>query len=249
MSTSFEQFRASLANPYARSSGLRLQMSDSEAQRIISDEALARAYYENWLRTPREPRSPNASRPVAAPAAAPRVAPAPTYAGTVAPEKKRKIGCFGITIIVLLIVVAIIVIVNVAANADKTQSAPSSTTSGSSSAESAPVESVVSAAQQRDEEARDQGWEVAVSGELYVRARDTDDFTCGYFACIWYEIKSTSGCPNGVYLRADIASSGRAVGWTNAISASIPPGETVDVELQDAQGLGNQFRVTEANCM
>ncbi|WP_417563411.1 hypothetical protein [Microbacterium sp.] len=45
--TTFEQFRASMANDIARAA-LGIDMSGAEASRIAGDHALCRAYYENW---------------------------------------------------------------------------------------------------------------------------------------------------------------------------------------------------------
>lgn len=49
MGTSFEQFRAVLGNDFARRA-VRLDISTSEAERIVADPVLARAYYDNWSR-------------------------------------------------------------------------------------------------------------------------------------------------------------------------------------------------------
>lgn len=60
--TSFEQFKRSLGNPVARKA-IGFDLSDVEAQRILSDEGLSRAYYDNWLRHQPSIPPPNPATP------------------------------------------------------------------------------------------------------------------------------------------------------------------------------------------
>lgn len=99
-----------------------------------------------------------------------------------------------------------------------------------------------------DKVATDNGWSIVQSGELYYKANEPGTFTCGRYTCLWYNVQSTSGCPGGAYVRADILSGGNPVAWTNAITPSILPGESVSVKLEDVQSAGDQFRVAEVTC-
>lgn len=158
---------------------------------------------------------------------------------------KRKLG-FGGCVTVLLAVLAIIVIVNVAAQSGRDTSTPAAD-SHAVSAPKAPKQPT--AAELRDEAARAEGWQVIESGDLYIKANESGTFTCGYAPCLWYNVQSEIGCPGGVYVKADVMSNGGAVGWTNAISPSVRPGESVLVQLEDHQRLGDQFRLSEVICM
>ncbi len=71
MGTSFEQFTAALRNEYARRA-IGIDISNSEAERVVADSVLARAYYDNWLRVgsevaPTPPFSDHAYAPASSP--------------------------------------------------------------------------------------------------------------------------------------------------------------------------------------
>lgn len=243
MTWTYEQFRAAL-NDGANRQALGLEMSDSEAARIASDNTLCWAYFTNWTRQHSSDGTPAPALPSTAPplsfSTSQSLAQAPHQAP--GPPAKSRIGCFGVFLIIMAIVIAIVVLVNInrvnsSNDADQGASSDGSTTSQ------------VTAAEKKDANARADGWQVAVSGDIYIKAAEPGTFTCGMFNCLWYGVHSVSGCSGGAYLKADIMSDGRAVGWTKAISASIMPGEAVSVKLEDVEGLGNQFRVSEAHCM
>lgn len=262
MATSFEQFRASLTRPIARSA-LGIEMSENEALRVTADEALSRAYYENWLRTqrPATAGAPAATLPFAAvtsPSASPALAPQPfAYVGvpmasqttTTAqpPSQPRKSGAIWTILPIVFVTLCVCAYLGYQGSkpSANSESSQGSTTASGSTADKAPV---VSETDQRDAAATSEGWKVVQSGELYVKAADAGSFTCDHYKCLWYQVQSMSGCPGGVYIKADIVSNGTAVGWTNAFSPSIKPGETVAVKLEDIEGTGDAFRLSEANC-
>lgn len=261
MATSFEQFRASLTRPIARSA-LGIDMSDIEASRVSTDEALSRAYYENWLRTPR-PDPTSSQMRVAASAARPAPAtPPPVYLGAPAVvgapvTQSKKSGAIWTILPIVFIILCVCAYLGYQASKPSTSSDSSSSSHSSTGSESnstsasestADKTPVLTVSEERDAAAASDGWMVLESGNVYAKAAEPGSFTCGYFTCLWYSVQSFSGCPGGVYLKADILSSGTAVGWTNAVSPSIKPGETVAVKLEDAQGIGDMFRISEANC-
>lgn len=103
-----------------------------------------------------------------------------------------------------------------------------------------------------DESMAADGWAVVEPNETYYRfftEAERAASSCGTFACSWVVIHSVSGCGSGFYVKADIIANSTPVSWTNAISASAQPGESVVVTLEDVGGSGNQFRVAELSCM
>lgn len=78
--TTFEQFKRALGNEIARQA-IGINVPQAEAERIIGDDALARAYYDNWARTFRPEPAP---RPVPVPTP-PTPMPVPTLTPTPQP--------------------------------------------------------------------------------------------------------------------------------------------------------------------
>lgn len=209
---------------------LKMDLTPESARSIAASPGLTAHYYSIWSRAQQ-------AQPVAPPPALAQYG-APPAVQSEAP-RRNGVGCFGGFMIVLVIVIAGIVVANVIGANSRSES--SSQSSGQSQEQSA--------AQSRDETATADGWQVAESGELYVKAAAPGTFTCGSYDCLWYSVHSISGCSQGAYVKADILSGGTAVGWTNAITASIAPGETVSVQVEDHQGVADQFRLAEVSCM
>lgn len=234
MATSFEQFRASLTRAVGRKA-LGIEMSDAEAMRVAKDAALARAYYDNWVR----------QRQLQRPVTVARAEQAATPAAAVPTSKHRGWGV-DLMIATAIVVVGIFIVgAIVGGNRGSEGSTVAEATSTPTLAQPDPP----SAAAVLDQSAREQGWSVAQSGELYFKAIDPDSTSCGHYDCLWYNVQSTSGCASGVYIQADIMSNGTAVDWTNARSASIHAGEAVAVKLEDVRGLGDAFRVSQVDCL
>lgn len=234
MNWSYEQFRAALSAPNQRAA-LGLDLSDAEAQRIAGDEALGRAYFSNWQRANAGDGTTANFPRVIYPAVVPQTG-QPALVQAEVPAKKR-IGCFGVFMIIISIVIAIVIITNIAAQ------------SGDDGSADTDVVPQKSAAQKQDETAVAEGWQVGVSGDIYLKAAEAGSFTCGTYDCLWYTVTSVHGCSGGVYVKADIMSNGVAVGWTNVISASVAPRESVAIQIEDHQGIGDAFRIAETNCM
>lgn len=116
-----------------------------------------------------------------------------------------------------------------------------------------PPEPTKSAEQILDTSVVAQGFTTVTSGDTYFRyltdAEMADGRSCGYSRCTWVVIYSHNGCSGGYYVKADILSGDVGVGWTNEISSGAPAGGTVVVQLDDHQGVGETFRVSEINCM
>lgn len=96
------------------------------------------------------------------------------------------------------------------------------------------------------------GWKVVASGETHMRWPTDEEkagASCGYYRCADVLISSRSGCSGGFYVKADLLSNETPVGWTNEISASAAAGEVVVVRLEDHQGIGTGFRISEIHCM
>ncbi|MFF2633487.1 hypothetical protein ACFVR6_11445 [Microbacterium sp. NPDC058021] len=197
---------------------------------MLADESLAKAYYANWVRSQGGDLLDGG---VHAPPAA--------YS-----KRRRALAwCF-----LVLAIGAIAVAVVLGSQTRDDEAAPRDRAS-----EPATQNDVVAdpppktPAQRLDEAAAAEGWQVVESGELYIKAAEPDTFTCGSYPCLWYTVQSTSGCESGVYVKADIMHDGHAVAWTNAITPSISGGEAVSVMLEDVQGVGSQFRLSEVSCM
>lgn len=110
----------------------------------------------------------------------------------------------------------------------------------------------LSVAEQTDQDMRAQGYNVIVSGDLYFRWLTADEkagSSCGYVSCVHGIISTVTACPTGFYVRGDILSSGTPVGWTNQMTASARANETIVFTLEDYQGIGDSFRISELYCM
>lgn len=163
------------------------------------------------------------------------------------PVHKKGIGCGGWLAIIAFIAFILVVILTVTNDRSSTTSQSSST---SDPQNTVPPEK--SAEQSRDDAMTEQGWAVAVSGDTYYRFltdEERADASCGHWTCTWVVLRSESGCSGGFYVKGDIVSGETPVGWTNEVSASAKPGENVVVQLEDHQGLGDAFRVSEINCL
>lgn len=96
------------------------------------------------------------------------------------------------------------------------------------------------------------GWAVAEPNETYYRfftEAEKAESSCGGFRCSWVVVYSANGCESGFYVKADILTNSTPTSWTNAISASARPGESVVVTLESVHDSGDQFRVSELHCM
>lgn len=178
------------------------------------------------------------------------------------PARKKGLSV-GKFIVLVLAVTAVLALV-LAGMSGLGNSTPSTKTSPSAEAtdqEAAPEpeptqepapQPALSAAEQQDQSMTDQGWATVVSGDTYYRFLTDEEkanSSCGSWTCVWVVVVSMSGCPSGFYVKADILSGETPVSWTNEISASAQPGESVVVQLNDVRGVGNVFRVSELNCM
>lgn len=170
-------------------------------------------------------------------------------------SKAGKNKGFKTTLVALVTLIVLIIVVQVGIHSSDetadTKSASSVPASASTpAAPPAPVIPQKSAAEVEDDSMEAQGFRAAVSGELYVRALNTSDFTCGYSPCLYYEVVTIPGCPNGVYVAASVETAdGVSVGMANDITAGLRPRQSALVNLEDYQGTGGRFRITDVNCM
>lgn len=256
MATTYEQFRASLGNSLARRA-LGVEISDHEANRVLSDENLCRAYYSSWSSIPHPqlghtphviPPAPAilAAQPHSTQALPPYVTATPAPIPAAAPAPRKKMGCCSVVALFLVIGALILLALVVAANL-RDPASESSSNSSEVNPQQQPLASDPNAA--ADQHAIDNGWQVLVSGDLYAKAHEPGTFTCGYSNCLWYSLTSRSGCAGGVYVQADVLREGTAFDWTNTVTASIPAGETIQFQLESLNDNGDQFRITEARCM
>jgi len=133
--------------------------------------------------------------------------------------------------------------------ADSTKSTESS--AAEPQASTPPPEPQPSAEEQRDAHMIEQGFSVWDSGETWLKAVDPANYTCDYgVRCIWYQLVSYSGCSAGFYVKADLLSASEmGIGWTNEITASVPPTEGVAFQLMSMQSGIETVRVSEVTCM
>lgn len=99
-----------------------------------------------------------------------------------------------------------------------------------------------------DEIWKDKGFEVAEPGNLYVPAMDTSEFTCGYAPCLYYQVYTVDGCPNGLYLEASVLQGGAVVGMSNDMVSGVRPGESAVLELEAYGHDSVQFRINDLSC-
>lgn len=104
--TSFEQFKRSLGNPVARRA-IGLDLSDVEAQRVLSDGGLSRAYYDNWLRhQPTTPPPTSATPSGISPASSIPVTPPSPHQSPRAAIRANPLGAVALVLAILGGVVA-----------------------------------------------------------------------------------------------------------------------------------------------
>ena len=94
------------------------------------------------------------------------------------------------------------------------------------------------------------GYKTAGAGTgLHYKFADNGSYTCGYFSCTFVEIIASKGCNAGVYIAASILRGGTSIGFTNGISAGLPPDGSASVLLQNTSGDGDTFSLTDVHCM
>lgn len=104
--TSFEQFKRSLGNPVARKA-IGLDLSDVEAQRVLSDGGLSRAYYDDWLRhQPTTPPPTSATPPGISPASSIPVTPPSPHQSPPSAIRANPLGAVALALAILGGVVA-----------------------------------------------------------------------------------------------------------------------------------------------
>lgn len=259
-----DEFRNALMDADGRQQ-LGIDMGEREARRVAEDGALARAYYDNWLRT--QPR-PAPAPPVPEPAA-PSLASAPTAHKPTslppmpAPAKARRVSWSVVMYVAAIVLIVVVIAVDMAnpnrspntsaqgitrQNTPVAQQGTPPATPAATPQPKAPVKPPKSPAQTRDSTAKARGFTVLESGNLYVKSRPLGTFTCDYGSCLEYELWSVSGCPGGAYVRADIMSNRTAIDWTNEVTPSIRAGETVRFTLTSLTPGADAFRLSEVSC-
>lgn len=72
---------------------------------------------------------------------------------------------------------------------------------------------------------------------------------CDYFRCVAYEIVTERGCPDGLYIEANVLDGGnRVIDYTNDLVASVRVGERAKVILESVEDDAERIRITEVNC-
>lgn len=94
----------------------------------------------------------------------------------------------------------------------------------------------------------DQGYETAISGNVYIRALKTSEFTCGYLSCLYYAVYVEKGCPSGVFIQGSIDANGTSVGPVNARTAALGAKSNATFSFEDYTGQGDSFHVTGVSC-
>lgn len=159
-------------------------------------------------------------------------------------HQNKKPGFFVGCLLPLLVLLAIVIAFQVITNRPESQERQDNTATS--------AEPQKSEAELFDETMSADGWKVVTSGETYWRwptEEEKSGASCGYYACSDVLISSKNGCPSGFYVKGDIMSGETPVDWTNEISAGVAPGEVVVVRLEDHQGIGTAFRISEIQCM
>lgn len=105
-----------------------------------------------------------------------------------------------------------------------------------------------SQAERLDETMKSQGYEPAVSGNVYIKFAGQDDYTCGYYDCIGVHVWVEDGCPSMLYVEANIMSGDTVVGMTNNSPGAVAPESPVAFVLEDVRGQGDSFRISKVTC-
>lgn len=133
---------------------------------------------------------------------------------------------------------------------DSVDSTPNAPAAEGQPQQTEPPAPELSRTEQIDQLMAEQGFSSAVAGDIYYRALDPSEFTCGSFDCLYYAIYTVDGCASGIYVAASIETEGGvSVGQSNDITAGLPPEGQAVVELTDYTGNGSGFRLTEMHCM
>lgn len=72
---------------------------------------------------------------------------------------------------------------------------------------------------------------------------------CTHWDCVAYDVVTRDGCPNGLYVEANVLDSGgRVIGFTNDSVGQLRAGDRAKVILDVIEEDGEGIRVTEVSC-
>jgi hypothetical protein len=72
---------------------------------------------------------------------------------------------------------------------------------------------------------------------------------CDYFRCVAYEVVTEAGCPDGLYIEANVLDGDdRVIDYANDLVASVGVGERAKIVLESTDDDAERIRITEVNC-
>lgn len=83
---------------------------------------------------------------------------------------------------------------------------------------------------------------------VYFRWASSDEYWCGYWDCIGFQVIAADGCPSSLYLEAAILSGGMQVGWTNTRFSGLAPGGSAGGLFEMVGVSGDTFSLTDVSC-
>lgn len=92
------------------------------------------------------------------------------------------------------------------------------------------------------------GWNYFAPG-LYYNFVPPNSYTCGYNPCAYVIFLTEAGCPSGLYAETSILSGELSVGYSNGITAALPPGGQAQLRFDNFQGDELMYEVTDVHCM
>jgi hypothetical protein len=72
--------------------------------------------------------------------------------------------------------------------------------------------------------------------------------TCDYGTCFSFTAIAEDGCPNSLYVKANLLVDGVVEDWTNDATSTLEPGQVARMKLQFSSDIDGQVNWTEVNC-
>lgn len=165
---------------------------------------------------------------------------------TVAKPDGRRRVLFALGALAVLTIIAAVAIPR--GQADTPETNTSSTSTETAAAQPKNSTPKLTQAEKDDNFWEGLGYKIAVSGNVYIKAAESGQYTCGRYNCLAYFVHTIQGCPSALYVEASVVNNGVVVGMSNDMVGGIPANGDASVLLEDIGNEGTAFRLTDVNC-
>ncbi|MFS2281375.1 hypothetical protein V2S04_11205 [Microbacterium sp. OR21] len=83
---------------------------------------------------------------------------------------------------------------------------------------------------------------------MYIKFSPNGSYTCQRYDCVQVELHVENGCPQNLYVEANVTADGAVVGMTNASPGGVGPDSEVKLSLEDIRDIGDGFKLTKVSC-